>query len=84
MVHANRSQRLNDPRGPGPQAIFQQAAELFARGLSVRQVKQALGISHSEAGRLRLRAAAEGLLGPGREDEREEAETVADEPYRLN
>jgi putative DNA primase/helicase len=40
--------------------IFQQAAELYARGLSVREVKQALGISHGEAGRLRLRAAAEG------------------------
>ena len=45
--------------------VFQQAAELFARGLSVRAVKQALGISHGEAGRLRLRAAAEGLLGEG-------------------
>jgi putative DNA primase/helicase len=64
--------------------IFQQAAELFARGLSVRAVKQALGISHGEAGRLRLRAVAEGILEPGREDEGEEAETVADEPYRLN
>jgi hypothetical protein len=29
-----------------------------------RAVKQALGISHGEAGRLRLRAAAEGLLDP--------------------
>ena len=50
--------------------IFQQAAELYARGMSVREVKQALGISHGEAGRLRLRAAAEGLLEPEREDER--------------
>jgi putative DNA primase/helicase len=41
--------------------IFEKAAELFARGLSVRAVKQALGISHGEAGHLRLRAAAEGL-----------------------
>jgi putative DNA primase/helicase len=64
--------------------IFQQAVELFSRGLSVRQVKQALGISHGEAGRLRLRAAAEGLLEPGREDEGGEAETAADEPYTLN
>jgi putative DNA primase/helicase len=64
--------------------IFQQAAELFSRGLSVRSVKQALGISHGEAGRLRLRAAAEGLLGAGEEDEGEEADIVADEPYRLN
>jgi len=41
--------------------IFQQAAELFTQGKSVRQVKMLLGISHGEAGRLRLRAAAEGL-----------------------
>ena len=47
-------------------------------------MKTLLGISHGEAGRLRLRAAAEGLLDVGREDEREEAETVADGPYRLN
>jgi putative DNA primase/helicase len=42
--------------------IFQQAAALFGRGLSVREVKKALGISHGEAGRLRVRAAAQGLL----------------------
>jgi hypothetical protein len=68
--------------------IFQQAAELFSRGLSVRQVKLALGISHGEAGRLRLRAAAEGLLEPGREDdeteEGEEADVAPDGPFRLN
>jgi len=64
--------------------IFQQAAELFARGMSVREVRKALGISHGEAGRLRLRAAAEGLLEPGREDEEEEAEIAADWPFRLN
>ena len=64
--------------------IFQQAAELFARGMSVREVKRALGISHGEAGRLRLRAATEGLLEPGREDEGDEVESAADEPYRLN
>jgi transposase-like protein len=64
--------------------IFQQAAELFARGMSVREVKQALGISHGEAGRLRHRAAAEGLLEAGREAEREEVEGAADEPFRLN
>ena len=40
--------------------IFQRAAALFGRGLSVREVKKALGISHGEAGRLRLRAAAGG------------------------
>jgi AAA domain len=30
--------------------IFRQAAELFARGMSVREVRKALGISHGEAG----------------------------------
>jgi hypothetical protein len=64
--------------------IFQQAAELFAQGMSVREVRKALGISHGEAGRLRLRAAAEGLLEPGREDEGDEAEIAADGPLRLN
>jgi hypothetical protein len=64
--------------------IFQQAAELFARGMSVREVKKALGISHGEAGRLRLRAVAEGLLSGGREDEAEEAEIAAGELLRLN
>ncbi len=63
--------------------IFEQAAELFARGMSVREVKKALGISHGEAGRLRLRAAAEGLLEAAR-DEGEETETAADGAYRLN
>jgi putative DNA primase/helicase len=42
-------------------SIFDQAALLFQEGMSVRQVKVLLGISHGEAGRLRLRAAAEGL-----------------------
>jgi putative DNA primase/helicase len=64
--------------------IFQQAAELFAKGASVREVKLALGISHGEAGRLRLKAAAEGLLGEGTVDDGDEVETVGDEPYRLN
>jgi putative DNA primase/helicase len=64
--------------------IFQQAAELFARGASVREVRKALGISHGEAGRLRLRAAAKGLLEPGREDEAEETEIGANGRFRLN
>jgi putative DNA primase/helicase len=64
--------------------IFRQAAELFAQGLSVREVKKALGISHGEAGRLRLRAATEGLLDAGRGDEQEEGETGPDGPFRLN
>ena len=42
--------------------INKQAAELFAQGLTVREVAAALGISKSEAGRLRLKALAEGLL----------------------
>ena len=65
-------------------SVFEQAAVLFQEGRSVRQVKMLLGISHGEAGRLRLRAAAEGLLDVGREDEGEEAEIAADGPYRLN
>ena len=64
--------------------IFQQAAELFAQGKTVRQVKKALGISQGEAGRLRLRAAAEGLLEPGREDEGEESESAPAGLFRLN
>jgi hypothetical protein len=40
--------------------------------------------SHGEAGRLRLRAAAEGLLESGRQDEAEEAEIGPDGPFRLN
>ena len=39
-------------------SVFEQAAALFQEGKSVRQVKMLLGISHGEAGRLRLRAAA--------------------------
>ena len=35
-------------------SIFEQAAALFQEGRSVRQVKNLLGISHGEAGRLRL------------------------------
>ena len=52
--------------------------------MSVREVKQALGISHGEAGRLRLKAAAESLLGSGQEDDLEEAEMAVDGPFRLN
>jgi len=51
------------------QPIFQRAAEMFGRGLSVREVKKALGISHGEAGRLRVRAAAQGLLEAQPENE---------------
>jgi putative DNA primase/helicase len=64
--------------------IFQQAAELFAQGLSVREVRKALGISHGEAGRLRLKAVAEGILESEPEDQAEEPEAAADGPFRLN
>jgi putative DNA primase/helicase len=42
--------------------LLTQAAELFADGLTVREVATALRISKSEAGRLRLRALEEGLV----------------------
>jgi putative DNA primase/helicase len=44
-----------------------QAAELFADGLTVREVANALHISKSEAGRLRLQALAEGLVSGDQE-----------------
>jgi putative DNA primase/helicase len=65
-------------------SVFEQAFALFQEGRTVRQVKTVLGVSHGEAGRLRLRAAAEGLLDVGQADEREEAESAADGPFRLN
>jgi putative DNA primase/helicase len=65
-------------------SIFEQAAALFREGRTVRQVQMLLGISHGEAGRLRLKAVAEGLLDVGRGDEREEAEIRAAGPFRLN
>jgi putative DNA primase/helicase len=42
--------------------LLMQAAELFGDGLTVREVASALRIGKSEAGRLRLRALAEGLV----------------------
>jgi putative DNA primase/helicase len=45
-------------------AILKRATELFADGLTVREVAATLRISKSEAGRLRLRALEEGLLTP--------------------
>jgi hypothetical protein len=61
--------------------IFKQAAELFASGMSVRQVAARLQISRSEAGRLRLRAVAEGYL---EEEEEREPEIVMDGHSRPN
>jgi len=44
--------------------MLAQAAELFSEGMTVRQVASILLISKSEAGRLRLRALADGILSP--------------------
>ena len=43
--------------------VFKQATELFQDGLTVRAVAAVLHISKTEAGRMRLRALNEGLLG---------------------
>jgi len=42
--------------------LLVQAAELFKEGMTVREVASALRVSKSEAGRLRQRATADGLL----------------------
>jgi putative DNA primase/helicase len=42
--------------------LLMRAAELFADGLTVREVAATLRISKSEAGRLRIRASEDGLL----------------------
>lgn len=44
--------------------MLKRATELFAEGLTVREVATTLRISKSEAGRLRLRALADGILSP--------------------
>src|SRR5260370_36831406 len=44
--------------------ILKRATELFADGLTVREVAAALRISKTEAGRLRIRAFNDGLLTP--------------------
>jgi hypothetical protein len=44
--------------------MLKRATELFAEGLTVREVAATLRISKSEAGRLRLRALADGILPP--------------------
>jgi putative DNA primase/helicase len=49
---------------------LKQAAILFSDGHSVRQVAALLGISSSEAGRLRLKAAEAGLIVTGEEMQR--------------
>jgi hypothetical protein len=42
------------------------------------------GLKRSEAGRLRVRAAADGMLGTVEEDESEEGETPVEGRFRLN
>ena len=49
--------------------VLKQAAQLFKDGLSVREVAGTLKVSKTEAGRLRLRAVADGLLVPGHGDD---------------
>ena len=64
--------------------VLYRAAELFRDGRTVRQVADLLGVSRSEAGRLRLRATADGILGAVDEDESEEVETAIEGRFRLN
>ena len=64
--------------------LINQAAELFATGQTVREVAAQLGISRSEAGRLRLAAIADGLFQGGGEDVSEEDEPAPEAPGRLN
>jgi hypothetical protein len=64
--------------------VLCRAAELFRDGHTVRQVADLLGVSRSEAGRLRLRAAADGILGTVEEGESEEVETAIEGRFRLN
>jgi putative DNA primase/helicase len=62
--------------------VLHRAAELFARGLTVRQVAAILELSRSEAGRLRLKAVAEGLLEAGGEED--DGETNLEGTHSLN
>jgi putative DNA primase/helicase len=64
--------------------VLHRAAELFRDGHTVRQVADLLGVSRSEAGRLRLRAAAEGIIGGLGEDDSDEEETPVRGRFRLN
>lgn len=61
--------------------VLMRAVELFAAGHTVRRVALLLGLSRSEAGRLRQRAAASGLFGDGGEDE---SDTTAEGLLRVN
>jgi putative DNA primase/helicase len=64
--------------------VLHRAAELFREGHTVRQVADLLGVSRSEAGRLRLKAAADGIVGAVGEDESEDLEAAVEGRFRLN
>ena len=64
--------------------LLHRAADLFAEGHTVREVGVLFGISRSEAGRMRQRAVAEGLLESSGENESDEGETVLEGSSRLN
>jgi putative DNA primase/helicase len=64
--------------------VLYRAAELFRDGHTVRQVANLLGVSRSEAGRLRLKAAGDGIVDEVGEGESEEVETGIEGRFRLN
>jgi hypothetical protein len=64
--------------------VLHRAAELFRDGHTVRQVAELLGVSRSEAGRLRVRAAADGIIDRVGEDESEDLEAAVEGRFRLN
>jgi putative DNA primase/helicase len=64
--------------------VLHRAAELFRDGHTVRQVADLLGVSRSEAGRLRLKAVGEGIIDAVGEDESEDLEAAVEGRFRLN
>jgi putative DNA primase/helicase len=70
-------------RDLNPPALYR-AAELFRDGHTVRQVADLLGVSRSEAGRLRLKAVADGMIAGVGEDDSEDHETAVEGRFRLN
>ena len=64
--------------------VLIRAAELLRDGHTVRQVADLLGVSRSEAGRLRLRAAADGIIDHVGEGASEDLGTGAEGRFRLN
>lgn len=64
--------------------VLHRAAELFREGHTVRQVADLLGVSRSEAGRLRLKAVGEGIIGAVGEEETEDLETAVEGRFQLN